>query len=69
MVDTPDYLIGYESEELHIVGHIDPFRRVTIVKYERDLALEELIKVKVTACQKYYAELANRLGLALAGAA
>jgi len=69
MVDTPDYLIGYESEELHIVGHIDPFRRVTIVEYERDLALEELIKVKVTACQKYYAELANRLGLALAGAA
>lgn len=61
MVDTPDYLIGYESEELHIVGHIDPFRRVTVVRYERDMEKEQAIIDRVEACRRYYGELMERI--------
>ena len=49
MVNTPDELIKYEQEELHFVDHIDEALRVTIVPYERDLKLEESIKMKVEA--------------------
>jgi hypothetical protein len=53
MVNTPDELIKYEQEDLHYVDHIDEALRVTIVPYERDLALEEKIKLKVEAARKY----------------
>ena len=53
MVNTPDELIKYEQEELHYVDHIDEALRVTIVPYERDLKLEEKIRVKVDAARDY----------------
>lgn len=53
MVDTPPDLIGYEDESLHYVSHINPAMRVTIVRYERDRALEEKIKLKVQAANAY----------------
>ena len=53
MVNTPDELIKYEQEELHYVDHIDEALRVTIVPYQRDMKLEEKIKVKVEAARRY----------------
>lgn len=53
LVDTPPDLIGYEDESLHYVSHINPAMRVTIVRYERDRALEEKIKLKVQAANAY----------------
>ena len=61
MVNTPDELIKYEQEELHFVDHIDEALRVTIVPYKRDAALEDKIKFKVEAAQKYLAEMAERI--------
>ncbi len=57
LVDTPDELIGYEDYGLHKVSHIDPKLRVTVVTYHRDLEVEALIKTKLTAAQKHFAEL------------
>ena len=56
LVSTPEDLIGYESPALHQVDHIHRNLRVTTVKYERDAALEEKIKVKVNAARAYYAQ-------------
>ena len=53
LVNTPEELIGYEREELHIVDHITPELRVTRVPYTRDLALEEKIKTKCEAGNAY----------------
>lgn len=61
MVNTPDELIGYEDPELHYVDHINPALRVTITPYKRDKALEEKIKVKVEAANKYLDELVERI--------
>jgi hypothetical protein len=54
LVSTPDDLIGYESKQLHKVDHINRELRVTIVPYERDVALEDKIKIKVKAARVYY---------------
>jgi hypothetical protein len=54
LVDTPEHLIGYENPEAHIVSHIAPELRVTLVQYKRDLSLEEKIKEKVSAARVYF---------------
>lgn len=56
MVDTPDHLIGYEDESLHIVGHIPQELRVTLIKYERDNALEEKMIERCQVAQAYVRE-------------
>ncbi len=56
MVSTPEDLIGWEQKSLHQVDNISRELRVTLVKYERDLALEEKIKVKVNAARAYLEE-------------
>jgi len=53
LVNTPDDLIGYEDTQLHYVDHIQPELRLTRVLYKRDMALEQKIKAKVEAAQKY----------------
>jgi hypothetical protein len=53
LVNTPDDLIGFEREELHIVDHITPDLRITRVHYKRDKALEDKIKFKVDAANNY----------------
>lgn len=53
LVNTPEELIGYEPPEYHYVDSIPEILRVTPIRYRRDRALEERIKVKV--------EEANRL--------
>lgn len=53
LVNTPDDLIGWEDANLHYVDHITPELRVTLVKYERDKTLEEVIKKRVEAANDY----------------
>lgn len=56
MVDTPEELIGYESEALHSVSHIPQHMRITSITYKRDLSLERKIMWKCAAAQAYYTE-------------
>lgn len=61
LVNTPDELIGYEDPNLHYVDHINPALRVTVTPYKRDKALEDKIKFKVEAANKYLDELVERI--------
>ena len=61
MVNTPDHLIGYEDKKLHLVDHINPELRVTIVKYERDKTLEDKIKFKVDEARKYFDKMVKQI--------
>ena len=61
LVSTPDDLIGYESKQLHKVDHINRELRVTIVPYERDVALEDKIKIKVQAARVYYDQIIQEI--------
>ncbi len=54
LVDTPEELIGYEPKVLHEVSHVPEHLRLTTYTIERDLACEELIKLKVERARLYY---------------
>lgn len=56
LVDTPDHLVGYEDENLHIVSHISPELRITRVRYERDEALEKKLIERCKLAQDYLRE-------------
>lgn len=56
LVDTPDHLVGYEDENLHIVSHISPELRITRVRYERDDALEKKLIERCKLAQDYLRE-------------
>jgi hypothetical protein len=61
LVSTPENLIGYEDPQLHIVDHINPELRVTLVHYERDKAKESKIKEKTEAARDYYKQVIQRI--------
>lgn len=61
MVSTPEELIGYESDTLHLVEHIDPMLRVTVNRYDRCLEKEVLIKTKVEAAQRYFNQVIDQI--------
>jgi len=61
LVDTPEYLIGYEQRELHIVSHIDPEKRVKSFVFERDEQKEQRIKERCEQLQEYFELLKQRL--------
>ena len=61
MVSTPEDLIGYEQKSMHLVDGIERDLRVTIVSYERDLELEEKIKIKVNAARAYLEEVIEQI--------
>lgn len=61
MVSTPAELIGWESEDIHYVDHIQDVLRVTRVPYSRDKALEDRIKVKVEAANAYLDQLVKQI--------
>jgi hypothetical protein len=61
LVNTPEDLIGYERQEIHMVDHINPELRVTFVRYERDKSLEEKIQSKVEAARLYYQEVIEQI--------
>lgn len=60
LVDTPEDLIKWEDPALHRVSHIPPAHRVSVMRYQRDAALEEKIKRKCTAAQAYIKTLFQR---------
>jgi len=67
MVNTPDELIGYESTDIHYVDHIDPLLRVTRVQYGRDPLLEDRIRIKVEAANRYLDSIVKQIAAEHAG--
>lgn len=63
MVDTPDELIGFEPLEIHKVSQIPENRRITVIRYLRDLTIEERIKRKCEAAQKYVKKMLEQIKL------
>ena len=61
MVDTPEELRGWESEQLHNVSHIAPEKRITSISFERDLEIEKQISEKCKEAIKFYNEYINKL--------
>ena len=62
MVSTdPSLLNEWENLSLHQVDHIDPSKRITSILFERDLELEEEIKVRLHYCTEYYVKYINQL--------
>jgi hypothetical protein len=61
LVSTPEELIGYEDPKLHIVDHIAPELRVTMVHQERDKTMEAKIIEKVEAGREYYRQVIERI--------
>lgn len=61
LVSTPEELIGYEDRQLHIVDHIAPELRVTLLHQERDKAMEAKIMEKVEAGREYYRQVIERI--------
>ena len=62
MVSTdPSLLNEWENLSLHKVDHIDASKRITTLSFERDLELEEEIKVRLHYCTEYYVKYINQL--------
>jgi hypothetical protein len=62
MCTTPDELLTeWDNLSIHRVDHIDPAKRITVLRYERDLAIEEQIKERLRECSEYYAQYVNEL--------
>ena len=62
LVDTPEYLIEYVNDRsAHEVDHLDPGLRLTVLKFNRDTAKEELIKTKVEAARLFAIEYKNQI--------
>jgi hypothetical protein len=59
LVNTPEDLVGYEPIQLHIVDHIPEHMRVTSWHLQREAAKEALIKTKVQAARRYYAQIVD----------
>ena len=63
MIDTDDTLLNdWDNRFIHKVSHIDPAKRITVLRYE--FAGEHHIdqmKEKLTACNEYYSQYINKL--------
>lgn len=56
LVDTPDRLIGYEPLQLHVVGHIPEWMRLTTWTVKRDADKEALMLAKCMHAREYFYE-------------
>jgi hypothetical protein len=54
LIDTPDDLIGYESQAMHFVSHIPEHLRLTTWTVTRDVEKEALMVEKVKAARAYF---------------
>lgn len=62
MYTTPDELLTeWDNLSIHRVDHIDPAKRITVVRYERDMMYEELIIERLRHCSEYYSQYVNEL--------
>lgn len=62
MYTTPDELLTeWDNLSIHRVDHIDPAKRITVVRYDRDLSKEYDIEMRLRYCSEYYSEYFNEL--------
>jgi hypothetical protein len=50
----PDLLSPYENHSLHQVDHIPADKRITVIRYERDILLEAEIMQRLRICSEYF---------------
>jgi hypothetical protein len=62
MVSThPEFLSQYDPMDMHEVDHIDPAKRITSIRFERDKELEIRMEEKLLAASLFYEEVYNQL--------
>ena len=62
MVDTPNELLTeWDNLSIHRVSHIEPEKRITMVEYEREDVLEDLMKERLHHASELYAQYINQL--------
>lgn len=50
----PDLLSSFDDRELHQVDHIPADKRITVLKYDRDILIEAEIMERLQLCSEYY---------------
>ena len=56
MVSTADDLLSdWDNKSIHQVDHIEPAKRITVLKYERDVEKEEYMNEKLVHASMFYA--------------
>lgn len=62
MIDTDDLLLGdWDNRSIHKVSHIDPTKRITVLKYAMLDEYIDQMKEKLPAATEYYNEYINQL--------
>jgi len=62
MVSTADDLLSdYDSYAIHKVDNIDPAKRITSIRFERDKELEIQMAVRLIEATQFYKEVINQL--------
>ena len=62
MVSTADDILSdYDSYAIHKVDHIDPAKRITSIRFERDKELEIQMAEKLIEATKFYNEVLTQL--------
>jgi hypothetical protein len=62
MIDTDDELLSdWDNRDIHKVSHIDPTKRITVIQYERDGVLEELMLSRLIDASEYYSQYMQQL--------
>lgn len=62
MIDTDDELLSdWDNRDIHKVSHIDPTKRITVVNYERDGVLEELMLSRLRDASEFYSQYMQQL--------
>jgi len=62
MVSTAPELLGdFDNSSLHYVDHIEPSKRITSIRFERDKELEIQMAEKLIASIAFYKEVSNQL--------
>lgn len=62
MIDTDDELLSdWDNRDIHKVSHIDPSKRITVVNYERDGVLEELMLSRLRDASEFYSQYMQQL--------
>ena len=62
MIDTDDDLLSdWDNREIHKVSHIDPVKRITVVEYHREDALDELMEQRLRDASEFYSQYMQQL--------
>ena len=62
MIDTDDTLLNdWDNRFIHKVSHIDPAKRITVLRYSINLDYIDEMKEKLTAANEYYSQYINQL--------